>query len=88
MRSANTGISAYVDPLGRVHDATGLFVPAEHTYQAETTSITTPYVRFGDWVGWAAFLATILIAVAEAARVRRLRRAGHPITPREPIEDA
>lgn len=72
VRSANTGISAYIDPLGRVHGATELFVPATRTYRAQTSGATTPYVLLGDWIGWACVAASaVLVAIA----LRRRRQA-------------
>lgn len=67
VRAANTGISAYIDPLGRVHGATDLFVPAARTYEAQTTDVRTLYVRLGDWLGTLSVLGT-LAAVALAWR--------------------
>ena len=52
VRSANTGISSYIDPLGRIHGATEIFVPAARTYRVQTTDIRTLFVRVGDWIGW------------------------------------
>ncbi|HET7459168.1 MAG TPA: apolipoprotein N-acyltransferase [Gemmatimonadaceae bacterium] len=74
VRAANTGISGYIDPLGVVHDETALFVPATRTYLAQTTSVRTPYVAVGDWVG-ALSLLTIVVLVALDARHRRRRTA-------------
>jgi len=71
VRSANTGISAYVDPLGRFHDETGLETSASRTYQAQTTSVTTLYVRMGDWVGLGSLLATL--GLVGTAWIRRRR---------------
>lgn len=67
VRDANTGISEYVDPLGVVHGATGLFVPAARTYQTQTTSVVTLYDRLGDWVGMLSVLATLALLAAAAA---------------------
>jgi apolipoprotein N-acyltransferase len=72
VRSANTGISSYIDPLGRIHGATGLFVPAARTYRAQTTDIRTLYVRVGDWIGWLAVAAAALLVLSP--RLGRLRR--------------
>lgn len=69
VRSANTGISTYVDPLGRFHEETALETSANRTYRAETTAVTTLFVRLGDWVGTGSLLATVALVVA--ARVRR-----------------
>jgi apolipoprotein N-acyltransferase len=63
-RSANTGVSELVDPLGRVTHATPLFEPAAFTGQVMTTDSRTVYVRFGDVVGW----GSVLLAIAGLAQ--------------------
>lgn len=70
VRDANTGISEYVDPLGRSHGQTGLFVPAVRTYQVQTTDVLTLYDRVGDWVGAISVLATLAMLGVAAARRR------------------
>jgi apolipoprotein N-acyltransferase len=60
VRAANTGISAYIDPLGRIQGETQLDVADSRVYNAQTTSVTTLYVRIGDWLGTMALLATVL----------------------------
>ncbi len=74
VRAANTGISEYVDPLGRVHGATDLFVPAARTYDAQTTSVITPYVRWGDWIGGVAAVSTLALVAGYLTSRRRARR--------------
>jgi apolipoprotein N-acyltransferase len=71
VRAANTGISAYVDPLGRFHDETALEVSASRTYRVQTTSATTLFLRVGDWLGLGSLLATIALVVAAWLRLRR-----------------
>jgi apolipoprotein N-acyltransferase len=71
VRSANTGISEYVDPLGRRHGPTELFVRAARTYQAQTTDLLTLYVRIGDWIGTASFAAVLLLLATAWWRGRR-----------------
>lgn len=69
VRDANTGISEYIDPLGRSHGATDLFVPATRTYIVQTTTVYGLYERLGDWVGTLSVLATlILLGVAAVKR--------------------
>ena len=70
VRSANTGISTYIDPLGRSHGATGLFVPAARVYRAQTSDATTPYVALGDWVGWGCVIASAVLVVMAIRRRR------------------
>lgn len=62
VRSANTGISELVDPLGRVSHVTRLFTPAAFRGTVLTTDGRTLYDRFGDVVGWAAALAALCAA--------------------------
>jgi apolipoprotein N-acyltransferase len=73
-RSANTGVSELIDPLGRVSQATPLFEPAAFRGQVMTTSGLTVYVRYGDAVGWAAALAAILGLALSVKAGRRSRR--------------
>ncbi|HET9010666.1 MAG TPA: apolipoprotein N-acyltransferase [Gemmatimonadaceae bacterium] len=75
VRSANTGISGYIDPLGVVHGETELFVPAVRTYLAQTTSVTTPYVAIGDWLGTLCLAVTVVLVGADFRRRRRERSA-------------
>lgn len=78
VRSANTGISGYTDPLGRQLDATKLFVEAARSYRATTTDLVTPFMRFGDWVGIVSSLATLAMVVRYALQVRALRQTPPP----------
>jgi apolipoprotein N-acyltransferase len=70
VRAANTGISGYIDPLGRVRDATPIFVPRTAVYTVESAHIATPYVLLGDWVGALCFTATITLLMASRWRGR------------------
>ena len=58
VRAANTGISGYIDPLGRLHGATDIFTAAQGTYAAATSDARTLFVMVGDWVGMLSVLAT------------------------------
>ena len=58
-RSANTGVSEIVDPLGRVSNATPLFEPAGFVGDVMTTDVVTIYVRFGDVTGWLSVIAAM-----------------------------
>ena len=69
VRAANTGISGYIDPLGRIEGETQLDVADSRVYNAQTTNVRTLYVRIGDWLGSIALLATV--AGLLWARVRR-----------------
>jgi apolipoprotein N-acyltransferase len=69
VRAANTGISGYIDPLGRISGETQLDTADSRVYDAQTTDVMTLYVRVGDWLGTLALLATVAGLIW--ARVRR-----------------
>ena len=57
VRSAATGVSQVIDPMGRVVAEAGLFRPAVVWAPVESRQTVTPYVRWGDWfVGFCALL--------------------------------
>lgn len=55
IRSANTGISCFIDPLGRVVDKTELFVDAALSGSIPLMEVSSLYTRFGDSFGPACF---------------------------------
>lgn len=62
-RAANTGVSEFVDPLGRQHALTGLFVESLVTRELMTTDVRTPYVRWGDLPGGLSLVLAVLLAL-------------------------
>lgn len=71
VRAANTGISGWIDPLGRVRAKTPIFVPRAETYNVEVTSQRTLYTWIGDWVGALSLAATICLLFAAWCSARR-----------------
>jgi apolipoprotein N-acyltransferase len=65
-----SGISAVVDPEGRVLERTKLFEPALLTPEIRFADSTTPYARLGDWVPLAAIGAVIGFLVLPFIRRR------------------
>ncbi len=74
-RSANTGVSELVDPLGRVSHRTELFQSASFVGEVRTSDVRTVYVRFGDLAGTSAALAAILALYASIRRARKASRS-------------
>lgn len=72
-RSANTGISGLVDPLGRFHRRTELFRPASFAGTVYTSDQVTLFSMWGDWVG----TGSALLALLAAASVGWGRPDGH-----------
>lgn len=69
LRSANTGISGWVDPLGRYRARTGLYVPGLVVADLPMPAIETPYTRWGSWVPLGSLvLLAILWLVAPSKR--------------------
>jgi len=60
-RAANSGISEFVDPIGRTHQETRLNVQTFATDVVETTDVLTLYTRFGDWVGTMSLALGVLL---------------------------
>ena len=77
-RAANTGISLFVDPRGRVSQATPLFQPETRVATVETTDGLTLYSRTGDWPGWLCALASVLALLAVWWQGRRATGEGTP----------
>ncbi len=62
-RAANTGISMFVDPVGRVYDATPLFQRDVRVDTVYTTDVRTFYTRFGDLVGNGSAAGALLLVL-------------------------
>lgn len=67
VRAANTGISGFVDPYGRILHKTDIFVPAAIVGDIRWISERTFYTRFGDWI---VYLGMVVCAVALVVRRR------------------
>lgn len=52
VRATNSGISAVIDPLGRIVAQTGVLTRENLRYDVKMLEGKTLYGRFGDWPGW------------------------------------
>lgn len=57
VRAANTGISGFIDPAGRIISETGLFTPTTLTRNLPALDQISFYTRYGDLAGMAALVA-------------------------------
>jgi len=64
VRAANTGISAVVDPRGRIVERTGLFRPETLVREVAFVPGTTFYARHGDVFAWGCLAAAAAITAA------------------------
>jgi apolipoprotein N-acyltransferase len=62
VRAANTGITAVVDPRGRVLERTSLFVPAVVVRDVPFVAEQTFYSRRGDVFAWACLGAAVALS--------------------------
>jgi len=60
-RSANTGISAFIDQRGDAHDVTGYWVPAVIKGDLNANKELTFYVTYGDYIARISVLLTALL---------------------------
>jgi len=73
-RAANTGVSAFIDPRGRVRARTPIFereLLVADVPLRDPGAPATPYVRYGDVFAYAQWLGVAGLAVAAARRRRR-----------------
>jgi len=70
-RAANTGISLFIDPVGRVYNPTSLFEADVRIDVVRTSDVITFYTRYGDLVGNGAAIAALLFVLASVHRSRR-----------------
>jgi apolipoprotein N-acyltransferase len=71
VRAANTGISAFIGPDGRVRWRSPLFEPAWHVEEITWPGVRTFYSRYGDVFAWTCALVSFGVIVAGALRRRR-----------------
>jgi apolipoprotein N-acyltransferase len=70
VRAANTGISALIDPRGRVLGRTVLFERRTLVGDVPLTGETTFYSRHGDVFAWTCLAASLLVTTLALARYR------------------
>ena len=68
VRSANTGISGFIDPMGRWHQRTSLFTEANISERIPLTRTMSFYTRYGDLIVYVSY------AVIGAFAVKALRK--------------
>jgi apolipoprotein N-acyltransferase len=73
VRSANTGISAFIEPNGRIIEKTELFEQKIITHGISLETRFTPYSAIGDYIEWILFgfsLVTIAMAIVFRNRLK------------------
>jgi apolipoprotein N-acyltransferase len=83
VRSTNTGISAFVDPVGRIVTRSGIWTREALVDRVPMMKGRTVYALLGDWIGWVCALLS-LAGIGRALLVSS--RRGKPLRP--PVEAA
>jgi apolipoprotein N-acyltransferase len=74
-RSANTGISAFIDQRGDAFQVTRYWEPDVIRQTINANDKMTFYVRYGDYIGrLSSFVAIVLVLIAMSFRLKRKRR--------------
>ena len=76
VRSTNDGLTAVVNPGGRVTQRLPLYQETGARMRFGFEQATTFYTRHGDWFAWSCLVAGLAAAGANAAIMRRRARAG------------
>jgi apolipoprotein N-acyltransferase len=74
VRVTNTGVSAFVDPVGRIVSRTGVWTKETLVEPVPMLEGSTVYAQFGDWLGW----LCILISAACIGQALRVLQPGKP----------
>jgi apolipoprotein N-acyltransferase len=68
VRATNSGISAIVDPLGRVVAQTGLLRRENLRYDVRMLDEDTAYTKLGDWPGWLALSLIVMMLIVRQSQ--------------------
>ncbi|MFN5921205.1 MAG: apolipoprotein N-acyltransferase, partial [Bacteroidota bacterium] len=71
VRSANTGISGFIDDRGQAMQQSGWWQPAVLRQKVQLNSSLTFYVRYGDYIGTIAVVMLFLKLLAAARAPRQ-----------------
>jgi apolipoprotein N-acyltransferase len=70
LRATNDGITAAIDPAGRVVERMPAFVQTAGLLPYDYESAETPYTRHGDWFAWGCFASGFLMSAVSLAHRR------------------
>lgn len=80
VNAAVSGMSAFIDPSGRVVASAGLFEPAILRGTIRSSDERTWYVRLGDWLPWLCLVVVAILFVLPRRR-RRAREVPAALAP-------
>jgi apolipoprotein N-acyltransferase len=78
LRATNNGITAMIDPAGRVTERLPEHQMAASDLRFNYVSELTPYARFGDWFAWSCIVGGIVAIFLETLMKPRQAGVGVP----------
>jgi len=75
IRSANTGISGFIDPEGRIVKKSEIFVEASLTGAVPIGKNKSIYTKVGDAFAWVCLAGSLLMIVIKILQGRKIKRA-------------
>jgi apolipoprotein N-acyltransferase len=63
VQSANSGVSGFIDPVGRTLHSSEVFVAAKHTIDVPINNQVTLYTHLGDWLGNLSLILSIFLYI-------------------------
>ena len=71
LRATNDGITAVVDPAGRVTGGLPMYEESTGRFRYSPETRVTPYSQFGDWFAWGCLvISTILLGISQLPTYR------------------
>ncbi len=78
IRATTTGVSAIIDPLGRLRARSGISTPAILQAQVAPMRVETVYQRYGDFFAYACLFASAATFIALAFRAKPANSVARP----------
>ncbi len=83
VRATNTGVSAVVDPVGRLASSTSQWTKGSFTRRIPLMQGRTVYAAAGDWIGWVCAIIA-LFGIGRALQTRRRSAASEKMRTHAP----
>ena len=78
VRATNTGVSAVIDPAGRVTLASGVFTRESLVAEVRLLDGRTVFAHVGDWPGWTAVVLAVWLGLARRLQSTNANRGAGP----------
>lgn len=77
LRATNDGITAMINPAGRITEQLKSFTQAAATMRYNRETVVTPYTSHGDWFAWSCLAVSVLLSAFQFRRGLGTRALGN-----------